>query len=219
MSTDNIDTPELNQDGLWPGDLGSLTFNSRRALVSMIKGPLITSEKHPELWNAVVSDTDALQRWLADIFLELIVDEDAGIAFTRMVKAPEEYQIPQVLRTESLSHTDTVILLHLRSELALAPPGERVIIGVDDIHEAADPYRSITNLDAAGYAKRIDASINRLKSFSLLTNTETETRLVVSPVLRRLFDPETVSSIKAEYEKFRAPVGQDGSDELPEDKQ
>lgn len=204
---------ESAPEGLWPGDLGTLTFNSRRALVSLIKGPLITSQKHPELWNAVVSDTDALQRWLADIFLELIVDDDAGIAFTRMVRAPEEYQIPQVLRTESLSHTDTVILLHLRSELALAPPGERVIIGVDDIHEAADPYRSVTNLDAAGYGKRIDASINRLKNFSLLATTETEDRLVVSPVLRRLFDPETVSAIKAEYQKFQVPAGDPGDAE------
>lgn len=58
---------ESAPEGLWPGDLGTLTFNSRRALVSLIKGPLITSQKHPELWNAVVSDTDALQRWLADI--------------------------------------------------------------------------------------------------------------------------------------------------------
>lgn len=202
---------EQAADGLWPGDLGTLTFNSRRALVFLIKGPLITSQKQPELWNAVISDTDALQRWLADIFLELIVDDDAGIAFTRMVKAPEDYQIPQVLRTESLSHTDTVILLHLRSELALAPPGERVIIGIDDIHEAADPYRSATNLDAAGYGKRIDASINRLKSFSLLTTTETEDRLVVSPVLRRLFDPETVSAIKAEYKKFQVPGNSESS--------
>lgn len=219
MTSDNNNTPDQNPDGLWPGDLGSLTFNSRRALVSLIKGPLITSEKHPDLWNAVVSDTDALQRWLADIFLELIVDDDAGIAFTRMVKASDEYQIPQVLRTESLSHTDTVILLHLRSELALAAPGERVILGIDDIHEAADPYRSITNLDAAGYAKRIDAAINRLKSFSLLNNTETESRLVVSPVLRRLFDPETVSSIKAEYEKFRTSDGDNSSEDAPEENQ
>lgn len=201
-------------EGLWPGDLGTLTFNSRRALVFLIKGPLITSEKHPELWNAVVSDSDALQRWLADIFLELIIDDDTGIAFTRMVKAPDEFQIPQVLRTESLSHTDTVILLHLRSELALAPPGERVIISVDDIHEAVDPYRSMANLDSAGYAKRVNASVKRLKSVSLLANTETEDRLVVSPVLRRLFDPETVSAIKTEYEKYRVqPEDSDPIDE------
>lgn len=189
--------------GLWEGDTGTLALASRRALVQLLKGPLITHDKHPELWNAILSDAVALRSRLADVFLDLVVDEDSGIAFTRMVKAPDDIKIPQVLRTETLSHADTVVLLYLRSELALAPPGDRVIVDVADIHEAASPYRSAFSRDESGFAKRITASINRLKGFSILTATETDTRLVVSPVLRSLFDPETVATIKAEYERFR----------------
>lgn len=190
-------------DGLWEGDTGSLAITSRRALVQLLKGPLITHDKHPELWNAILSDSAALKSRLADVFLDLVIDEDSGIAFTRMVPAPDDLKIPQVLRTETLSHADTVVLLYLRSELALAPPGDRVIVDVADIHEAASPYRSVTSRDQSGFAKRITAAINRIKGFSLLSTTETEDRLVVSPVLRSLFDPETVATIKAEYERFR----------------
>lgn len=190
-------------EGLWEGDTGSLALTSRRALVQLLKGPLITYDKHPELWNAILSDTAALKSRLADVFLDLVIDEDSGIAFTRLVTAPDDLKIPQVLRTETLSHADTVVLLYLRSELALAPPGDRVIVDVADIHEAASPYRSVSSRDESGFAKRITASINRIKGFSLLSNTETEDRLVISPVLRSLFDPETVATIKAEYERFR----------------
>lgn len=201
------------KNGLWEGDTGTLALTSRRALVQLLKGPLITHDKHPELWNAILSDTAALKSRLAEVFLDLVVDEDSGIAFTRMVKAPDDLKIPQVLRTETLSHADTVVLLYLRSELALAPPGDRVIVDVADIHEAASPYRSAFSRDESGFAKRITASINRIKGFSLLTPTETDTRLVVSPVLRSLFDPETVATIKAEYERFRPEDAPEGADE------
>lgn len=216
--TTHLNHPEDSREGFWDGDTGSLALTSRRALVQLIKGPLITYDKHPELWNAILSDTAALKSRLADIFLDLVVDEDSGIAFTRMVPAPEDLKIPQVLRTETLSHADTVVLLYLRSELALAPPGERVIIDVADIHEAASPYRSSFSRDESGFAKRINASVNRMKTFSLLSNTETEERLVISPVLRSLFDPETVSTIKAEYERFRpgADAPSDESDHEPD---
>lgn len=39
-------------------------------------------------------------------------------------------------------------------------------------------------------AMRVNASVGRLKTVSLLTATETEDRLVISPVLRSLFDDE-----------------------------
>lgn len=201
--TDSEDHAIDNPEGLWEGDTGSLTVDSRRALVQLLKGPLINYNKQPELWNAILSDTAALKSRLADVFLDLVVDADSGIAFTRMVRAPENLKIPQVLRTETLSHADTVVLLYLRSELALAPPGDRVIVDVADIQEAASPYRSSISRDESGFTKRITASINRIKGFSLLTTTETDTRLVISPVLRSLFDSETVATIKTEYQRFR----------------
>lgn len=201
------DDRERPDDGLWDGDTGTLTLTSRRALVQLLKGPLITHDKHPELWNAILSDSTALRSRLADLFLDLVVDEDSGIAFTRMTTVPEDLKIPQVLRTETLSHADTVVLLYLRSELALAPPGERVIVDVAEIHSAAAPYASAFSRDESGFRKKITAAVNRMKKFSLLNNTETEDRLVISPVLRSLFDAETVATVKAEYERFRPDTG------------
>lgn len=191
------DNPEAS--GLWPGDTGTLSFASRRALSRLLTGPLVQSQRQPEIWSAVISDEPALRSRLADVFLDLVVDHDAGIAFTRQVDTAGQIDVPAVLRTETLSHMDTVLLLHLRSELTVAQPGERVIVDRQDVAERVDVYRSVIDSDRARYARKFDASWNRLKSYSLLSDTETEGRAEISPVLRHLFDADVVAGIRDEY--------------------
>lgn len=186
-------------EGLWPGDTGTLSFASRRALARLLTGPLVQSHRQPEIWAAVVSDEPALRSRLADVFLDLVLDHDAGIAFTRQVDTGGRVEVPAVLRTETLSHMDTVLLLHLRSELSVAPPGERVIVDREDVAEQIDVYRSVVDSDRSRYARKFDASWNRLKTYSLLSDTETEGRAEVSPVLRHLFDADVVAGIRDEY--------------------
>lgn len=185
--------------GLWPGDAGTLSFASRRALSRLLTGPLVQSHRQPEIWAAVVSDEPALRSRLADVFLDLVLDHDAGIAFTRQVDTGGRVDVPAVLRTETLSHMDTVLLLHLRSELSVAQPGERVIVDREDVAEQIDVYRPVVDSDRSRYVRKFDASWNRLKTYSLLSDTETEGRAEVSPVLRHLFDADVVAGIRDEY--------------------
>lgn len=206
-TTESPDSP----DSLWPGDTGSLSLNSRRALVQLLKGPLITSTRHPAIWSAVLSDESALRARLAEVFLDLVLDENAGIAFTRMVRAGratggdggEDLDIPQVLRTETLTHVDTLVLLHLRSQVAHALPGERVIVDAEELFAEILVYRSVTDTDEASFRKRFNASLSRLDGkFNLISSTETQGRYEVSPALKHILDPETVASITAEYQSF-----------------
>jgi hypothetical protein len=109
---------------------------------------------------------------------------------------------------------DTVLLLHLRSELSVAQPGERVIVDREDVAEQIDVYRSVIDSDRTRYTRKFDASWNRLKSYSLLSDTETENRAEVSPVLRHLFDADVVAGIREEY---RALIeARDGADDQDE---
>ena len=106
---------------------------------------------------------------------------------------------------------DTVLLLHLRSELSVAQPGERVIVDREDVAERVDVYRSVVDSDRSRYARKFDASWNRLKSYSLLSDTETAGRAEVSPVLRHLFDADVVAGIRDEYRALiEARGGADG---------
>ena len=196
-ATDNHRVDSAHEPPLWESDKGSLTYNSRRALVQLLKGPLVRAYKEPVLWSAIISDEDNLRARLHEVFLELVVDEAEGFAFTRMVEE-ETLPIPQVLRTDKLKHIDTAILLNLRQELGLALPGERVIVDVEDLREGIGYVR-----DEAGFNNRFNAAIKRIRNeYSLLSATATEGRYEVSPVLRQLFDAATVTAIRDEYARL-----------------
>ena len=142
----------------------------------------------------------ALRSRLHDVFLELVVDEDAGIAFTRHVRPDnEDVKVPPVLRTEALTHLQTAILLQLRHELGMSTPGERVVVGEDELYGAISYVRAVDNRDESGFKKRFTAAVNTIRKYSLLTDTETEGRWEVSPVLRHIFDADTVHALREEY--------------------
>ena len=185
---------------LWTGDTGTLSEETRRALVDLLKGPLITADRKKETWHAITTDTEALRSRLHDVFLELVVDEDAGIAFTRHVRPDnQDVQVPPVLRTEALTHLQTAILLQLRHELGMSAPGERVVVGEDELYGAISYVRAVDNRDESGFKKRFTAAVNTIRKYSLLTDTETEGRWEVSPVLRHIFDADTVHALREEY--------------------
>lgn len=197
------------QPPLWEGDRGALTYDSRRAFVQLLQGPLIRADKEPTLWKAILSDEENLRSRLHEVFLELILDETEGFAFTRMV-VDEKLTIPQVLRTDSLKHVDTAILLNLRQELAMALPGDRVVVDVEELRDAISYVRDVDNRDEAGFNKRFDAAIKRIvNTYNLLSATETEGRYEVSPVLRQLFDAETVTAIRDEYARLARDANSD----------
>lgn len=195
---------------MWPGDSGTLSYHSRRALVQLLKGPMIRAEMHPQVWKAIVTDRGALQTALHNVFLDLVLDEEAGIAFSRAAAGGQDVEVegrqepvPKVLRTESLSHMDTLIILHLRQELALAAPGERVIVDRDELRDQILLYRVDAESDEAKLARRYEAAFKRMIDYSLMYKTETEGRYEVSPALRQIFDAATVEGVRAEYERFR----------------
>lgn len=207
-------------DQLWEGDTGTLTFGSRKALVQLLKGPMVNALQHVEVWRAITTDQDALNAVLNNLFLELVLDEDAGVAFTRPANGGQDVLVgnnkteamPKVLRTETLSHFDTLIILILRQELTMAPPGERVIVDREEIREQVLLYRVDEERDEAKLAKRFDAAFRRIVDYSLAKKTETPERFEVSPALRQIFDADTVAGVRAEYEKFNK-AAQDGNEE------
>ena len=212
MEDDYVHT-SIGGDNLWDSDAGTLSFDSRRALVQLLQGPLVRAEQHPTIWKAILSDETALRQRLADMFLDLVVDEDAGIAFTRIansgnpIRVGKEHYVdmPHVLRVKTLTIIDTIVLLDLRTRLGLAVPGERVIVDQEELRENASQFRALDDRDEATFNRRFDASLDRMRrDYSLLGDTETEGRYEVSPALKHIFDAQTVAGIKAEFEELLA---------------
>jgi hypothetical protein len=194
-------TDETTTTPRFPGDTGELDLPTRRAYVQLLKGPLVTSSKHPEVWRTVIREERLLRSRLADAFLELVVDDENELAFTRPADTGD-HDTPTVLRTERLTFMDTVMLLALRQRLLRAQPGERVIVDLDELREQLEIYRADGDTDPAGFAKRVGASWKKLDKYSLLSKTSTDDRMEVSPVLRQLFDADQIAMVEAEFRRI-----------------
>lgn len=194
-------------------------FEAKRALVQLLRGPVVTHDAHRQQWSAILAHRTEIERRLADVFLDLVLDEEDGIAFTRPQPAPDDPKLapPQVLRTETLTFMDTLVVLALRYQLLVAPPGQRVIVDYDDIAADMEPYRGRYTTDAGGFRKRINASWEKMKKYSLISAADTAGRFEVSPVLRQLFDADEVALVEAEYQRLLAAGSDQDSDAEADD--
>lgn len=191
---------------LWPGDRGTLRAPSRRALVQLLRGPYLSADRHGLIWGALLNDEEAIRSRLADLFLELVIDSDQQVAFVRNVDH-EDVDAPRVVRTAPLTFIDTALLLHLRQQLLTAAPGERVIVGQDEVADQLSAYRAVENTDERGFARRINASWEKLKKYGILAGTTTEGRFEVAPVLRLIFGPDEIAAVRVEYARLAAQAG------------
>lgn len=191
-----------NRDArLWPEDTGQLAAASRKVLVQLVKGPYILAERHKEAWRTLLTDTAAIRSRVADLLLELVVDETQGVAFVR--NAPiADGTATQVVRTMSLTFLDTAMLLFLRRELLRGAGAHRVFIGRDEVYEHLTSYRAAESTDEAGFLKRINSAWTKMEKHNLLLPTGTGERYEISPILRLIFSPEQIQAVEAEYQRL-----------------
>ncbi|HCJ55804.1 MULTISPECIES: DUF4194 domain-containing protein [Glutamicibacter] len=200
--TDQAVDDSANRDAsLWSGDLGELAAGSRRVLVQLVKGPYLSAERHSEAWKILLTDTAALRSRLADLFLDLVLDESLGVAFVR--NAPQAaIEAPQVVRTMPLTFMDSALLLFLRRELLRGSGATRVFIGRDEVYDHLNSYRSVDTTDEAGFRKRVDSAWAKMLKHSLLVRTDTEDRVEISPILRLVFSTEQIQAVQEEYQRL-----------------
>lgn len=188
---------------LFLGDVGELAFETRRVLVQLLAGPSLDGRRHPKLWPILLRDEPVIRRRLADLFLELVVDRDLQVAFT---KQPDggELEIPILLRRLQLTFLDSVLLLLLRQRLAQADAqGERAVIASEEIEEYLGLYEHTANTDKAGFRKRIQASMEKIKQNSILQKLRSGgDRFEISPTLKLLFSADEIQALAKLYERM-----------------
>jgi hypothetical protein len=194
---------EQNANGLFSGDTGELPLDTRRALVQLLSGPSLDIRRHSKLWSVLLRDEDIIRRRLGDLFLELIIDRDLQVAFTREAEAGE-LDVPKLLRRSQLTFIDSVVLLFLRQQLAqTASHGGRAVVSKTDIVEHLSLYNRTGNTDKAGFDKRVYASIEKIKKHSILQKIHSsEDRFEVSPTLKLLFSAEEIQALTTHYQNI-----------------
>ncbi len=190
---------------LFAGDSGELPHDTRRVLVQLLAGPSLDGRRHSKLWPVLVRDETAIRCRLSELFLDLVMDTDMQVAFTRQADAGD-LETPLLLRRAQLTFLDSIVLLHLRQRLTQADAqGERAVISVDEIIEHMSVYERSTNTDRAGFNKRIQASIEKIKTHSILQKIRSsEDRFEISPTLKLLFSAEAIQALTRTYQRMAA---------------
>ena len=215
---DTLETPNT----LYPDDKGTLTFETRRVLVQLLSGPSLDGRRHSKMWPVLVRDEDVLRSRLSDLFLDLIIDYEQQVAFTRQAQVGD-LEAPVLLRRSPLTFIDSVLLVYLRYLLTTADArGERATVDEEEILEHLLVYEQVSNTDHAGFKKRVQASIEKMKKNSILQKLRgNEQRFEVAPTLKLLFSAEEIQALTRQYESMLTgivvPTDTDGQEEEAEE--
>jgi hypothetical protein len=190
------------------GDTGELPLDTRRVLVQLLLGPALDAQRHTKLWPVLLRDERAVRSRLHELFLELVIDHDQQVAYTRQVVDPE-LEIPVLLRKASLTYLQSALLLFLREQLILAEArGERAVVSRTELIEHLSAYEPAQNRDQAKFGKQAAGAVERAKELNLLRKLRgEEERYEVSPTLKLLFSAEEIQALTATYQGLVARGG------------
>jgi hypothetical protein len=195
-----------SDQALYLGDSGELSLDARRVLVQLLAGPSLDGQRHSKLWPILIRDEAAIRSRLSELFLQLVIDRDLQVAFTRQAETGD-LEVPRLLRRANLTFLDSILLLHLRQRLTQAEAhGDRAVVSTDEIVEFLGVYEQLGNTDRALFEKRIHASIEKIKKHSILRKIRSsEDRFEISPTLKLLFSAEEIQALTQIYHDMQAP--------------
>jgi hypothetical protein len=190
---------------LYQGDTGMLPEPARRVLAQLLSGPSLEDRRHSRLWPALLQHQELVRSRLADLFLELVIDPDRQVAFTRQADTGE-LEAPILLRRSPLTFLDSALLLYLRGILVEADTrGEAALVSTDDMAEQLRLYECGVSTDRVGFEKRVRSSIEKAKKNSLIGAIRgSPDRFEISASLKLMFGPEEVKELTALYERLAA---------------
>lgn len=197
---------EESGQALYQGDSGKLSLDARRVLVLLLAGPSLDSQRHSKLWPTLIRDETEIRSRLSELFLQLVIDRDMQVAFTRQAETGD-LEVPRLLRRANLTFLDSILLLHLRQRLTQAEAhGDRAVVSTDELVELLSVYEQAANTDRVLFEKRIHASIEKIKKHSILRKIRSsEDRFEISPTLKLLFSAEEIRALTRIYHDMLVP--------------
>ncbi|QFY89758.1 DUF4194 domain-containing protein [Magnetovirga frankeli] len=208
------DAEQASDQALYQGDSGELSLDTRRVLVQLLAGPSLDGQRHSRLWPIMIRDEAVICGRLSELFLQLVIDRDQQVAFTRQADTGD-LEAPRLLRRANLTFLDSIVLLHLRQRLTQAEAhGDRAVVSTEEIVELLGVYEQVGNTDRALFEKRIHASIEKIKKHSILHKIRaSENRFEISPTLKLLFSAEEIQVLTGIYKGMGAAEASTGQEE------
>jgi hypothetical protein len=148
---------------------------------------------------------------LAEVYLQLILDEKQGIAFIINVEQPEDEpkdesqeDFPVLIRKRTLTLYDTLVLLILRQYYQERETAgeQKIIIDIDRIQSSLVPYIPLTNHDSKD-RKKLNGALDKFSEKKVLSNLRGEEgRYEITPIIRYVVNAEFLQNLLTEYQEL-----------------
>ena len=200
---------------------------TRRAIIQLVRGPYIDSQRHGELWLAVRHNKDLVERYLGGLCLDLVIDEEWGFAFVRENEEARESGVSVVKRMR-LSLLETFLLIHLRKLVTESSgTGQRVVVSHEELRDYLQSYAPARTTDHAGYERKSSAAIAKLVAKHLLNPVGRDSialplrRYEVTPIIKLIFGADQIQALAETFERMAAGTwtGNAQDDEADDDEE
>jgi Domain of unknown function (DUF4194) len=180
---------ETTTASLFADDTGALRLDTRRAIVQLLLGPAV-----------LLRDEVVTRSRLHELFLDLVIDREQQVAFTRQVSSPE-LELPVLLRRTPLTLLDSALLLFLRQRLTESDAQlERAVVSTQEMAEHLSMFQRDATTDHARFGKQVQHAIDNAVKYSLLRKLRnTDERFEVAATLKLLFSAEEVQALAQSY--------------------
>ena len=192
------------------GDTGMLRLETRRVIVQLLLGPALDARRQSRLWPVLVRDEAVVRSRLHELFLDLVIDREQQVAFTRQVVSPE-LELPVLLRRTPLTLLDSALLLFLRQRLTESDAQlERAVVSTQEMAEHLSMFQRDASTDHARFGKQVQHAIDNAVKYSLLRRLRnSDDRFEVAATLKLLFSAEEIQALGRSYADKAGPKSAD----------
>lgn len=209
-SLDDSSAKEAPDDTVTPNN-GSMPPEARRALVSLFRQGVILASQKSNLFDSICRYQDAIRNHLADVYLKLILDQRAGVAFITGLDESdgENEETVSLITRRTLSLYDTLLLLVLRKHYQeRETTGEqKIIIDVEKIEANLSPFLPLTNSSKSD-RRQLDAALKKMTERHILSSVRgNDDRFEITPIIRYVVNAEFLESMLLEYQQLAREAG------------
>jgi predicted transcriptional regulator len=208
---------------LFAGDSGTLDADVRRVLVRLLQRRFLLADRNAAQWRTLLDNQQVIESRLHDLFVHLVVDHERGVAYKKQVRSAE-LDVPVLLRDESYTRAETLVLVHLRSVFQRSQgAGETSVrVDVEEIEQTALTYFDPDDTNVAARQREIRTAVARLAKEGLVEE-ESEGRFRITPLVEIVLSNERLGELRAwlrEQVRTGGPLdlaepGPDERDEAP----
>ena len=186
-----------------------LPHEARRALVGLLRHGVIMAANKRLLFDALCRYRTPIDARLADMYLRMLLDEQAGLAILLQLELTdtdddEEEEIASLISRRTLTLYDTLLLLVLRRHYQEreAAGEQRVIIDIDRIEIALRPFLPLTNFSRSD-RRQLKGALEKMKQRRILSAVRgEEERFEITAVIRYVVNAVFLEQMLSEYQKL-----------------